>query len=59
MEADAFLVLGAAETVVGISDRFRPHPEHRGLYVPSTQAMLQRVNSNVIPLVPRVAASRI
>jgi chemotaxis protein methyltransferase CheR len=59
MEADGFLVLGAAETVVGISDRFRPDREHRGLYVPSTQAVLQKVNSNVIPLVPRIAASRV
>jgi chemotaxis protein methyltransferase CheR len=33
--ADGFLVLGAAETVVGLTDRFRPHPEKRGLYCPS------------------------
>lgn len=29
---DGFLVLGAAETVVGVSDAFRPVSERRGLY---------------------------
>ncbi|MGX1102630.1 MULTISPECIES: CheR family methyltransferase [Bradyrhizobium] len=35
MEADGFLVLGAAETVVGLTDTFKPLPERRGLYRPS------------------------
>ncbi|MBR0794192.1 protein-glutamate O-methyltransferase CheR [Bradyrhizobium jicamae] len=35
MEADGFLVLGAAETVVGLTDTFKPVPERRGLYRPS------------------------
>src|SRR3954464_1598157 len=35
MEADGFLVLGAAETVVGLTDVFRPFPDKRGLYRPS------------------------
>jgi chemotaxis protein methyltransferase CheR len=26
------LLLGAAESVVGISDAFKPYPERRGLY---------------------------
>ncbi|MEA2921104.1 MAG: chemotaxis protein methyltransferase CheR [Bradyrhizobium sp.] len=34
-EADGFLVLGAAETVVGLTDAFSPYPERRGLYRPS------------------------
>jgi len=34
-EADGFLVLGAAETVVGLTDVFKPFPERRGLYRPS------------------------
>jgi chemotaxis protein methyltransferase CheR len=34
-ESDGFLVLGAAETVVGLCDAFRPHSERRGLYRPS------------------------
>jgi chemotaxis protein methyltransferase CheR len=35
LEADGFLVLGAAETVVGLADSFKPHPDRRGLYRPN------------------------
>jgi chemotaxis protein methyltransferase CheR len=35
-ETDGFLVLGAAETVVGLTDVYRPYPERRGLYRPSS-----------------------
>lgn len=35
MEPDGFLVLGAAETVVGLTDVFKPFPEKRGLYRPT------------------------
>ncbi|MFL5119340.1 MAG: chemotaxis protein CheR, partial [Microvirga sp.] len=28
------VLLGAAETVIGLSDALVPHSEHRGLYVP-------------------------
>ena len=35
MPDDGFLVLGAAETVVGLTEAFKPMQEHRGLYVPS------------------------
>jgi chemotaxis protein methyltransferase CheR len=34
-EPDGFLVLGAAETVVGLTDVYKPYPERRGLYRPS------------------------
>ena len=34
-EADGFLVLGAAETVVGLTDVFKPFPDQRGLYRPN------------------------
>lgn len=35
MEPDGFLVLGAAETVVGLTDVFKPFPDKRGLYRPT------------------------
>ena len=33
MPADGFLVLGAAETVVGLTDAFKPMADKRGIYV--------------------------
>ncbi|MFL5062929.1 MAG: CheR family methyltransferase, partial [Xanthobacteraceae bacterium] len=38
MAPDGFLVLGAAETVVGLTDAFKPLAEQRGLYVPNASA---------------------
>ena len=35
LEPDGVLALGAAESVVGISDAFKPDPERRGLYRPN------------------------
>ena len=35
IEPDGFLVLGAAETVVGLTDVFKPYPDRRGLYQPN------------------------
>ncbi len=35
IEPDGFLVLGAAETVVGLTDTFRPVADRRGLYKPN------------------------
>jgi chemotaxis protein methyltransferase CheR len=32
IQPDGYLVLGAAETVVGLTDSFKPLPERRGLY---------------------------
>nr|WP_249159860.1 protein-glutamate O-methyltransferase CheR [Bradyrhizobium tropiciagri] len=36
LEPDGVLALGAAESVVGITSVFRPYPDRRGLYQPST-----------------------
>jgi chemotaxis protein methyltransferase CheR len=35
LDSDGIMVLGAAESVVGISDAFKPYPEKRGLYRPN------------------------
>ncbi len=35
LSADGALFLGAAETVLGITDKFKPVSGHRGLYIPS------------------------
>ena len=32
LETDGTLVLGGAETVMGLTDAFKPHPDRRGLY---------------------------
>ena len=48
MEPDGFLVLGAAETVVGLTDVFKPFPDKRGLYRPS--------GARAAPAMPKIAA---
>jgi chemotaxis protein methyltransferase CheR len=35
LQPDGFLLLGAAETVVGLTDTFKPVPDQRGLYAPN------------------------
>ena len=38
MPEDGFMMLGAAETVVGLTDCFHPVPDKRGLYAPTPAA---------------------
>jgi chemotaxis protein methyltransferase CheR len=40
MSSDGYLVLGAAETVVGLVDSFKVVPEQRGLYAPNARRPL-------------------
>ncbi|WP_267428417.1 protein-glutamate O-methyltransferase CheR [Methylobacterium sp. GC_Met_2] len=46
------LLLGAAETVIGLTDRLAPHPKHRGLYTHAAPTV--RLGETAAPL--RVAA---
>jgi len=45
---DGFLILGAAETVVGLTDAFKPMPDRRGLYVPNIPAAKPAPATNVL-----------
>jgi chemotaxis protein methyltransferase CheR len=53
MEGDGFLVLGAAETVVGLTDVFKPFPDKRGLYRPSGA---RAVSPQAASSTPKIAA---
>ncbi len=54
MPDDGFLVLGAAETVVGLTESFKPMQEHRGLYVPNVALRHERPAAPVVRLASRV-----
>ena len=56
-EPDGMLLLGAAETVVGISDAFRPHPDRRGLYLLNQDSAFQ-AQGGAAPQRLRVVAAR-
>jgi len=49
---DGYLVLGAAETVVGLTHAFKPVPEKRGLYAPNPAAR-HGMNSTVARFVAK------
>jgi chemotaxis protein methyltransferase CheR len=56
MEADGMLMLGAAETVVGMTDAFRPYPDRRGLYQPNLARSVRPVLGAMQPPLKIVAA---
>jgi chemotaxis protein methyltransferase CheR len=55
MPSDGYLTLGAAETVVGLTDCFVPVPDKRGLYMPAGEARRAQPSSgNVTRLAAKV-----
>jgi chemotaxis protein methyltransferase CheR len=55
MEADGFLVLGAAETVVGLTDVFRPCADRRGLYRPNAARAAPAMAATAMPKIAAMA----
>ena len=56
LEPDGVLVLGAAESVVGISDAFKADSERRGLYYPNA-ARTARAGVTAMSLLKAVAVA--
>jgi chemotaxis protein methyltransferase CheR len=56
IEPDGFLMLGAAETVVGLTDAFKPYPDRRGLYVASSARTTHGAGGAMQPALRVVAA---
>ena len=52
VESDGYLVLGAAETVVGLTDVFKPVSDKRGLYMPNAASKIASPS-----LVPSMSAA--
>ncbi|MDE2379564.1 protein-glutamate O-methyltransferase CheR [Bradyrhizobium sp.] len=57
LEADGTLLLGAAESVVGVTDAFRPCPDRRGLYQINPARGAQPFGATMFPGL-KVAAAR-
>jgi chemotaxis protein methyltransferase CheR len=58
IEPDGVLTLGAAESVVGISDAFKPVPERRGLYRPNAARAIRAGVAATISHAAVAAAAR-
>jgi chemotaxis protein methyltransferase CheR len=58
LEPDGVLLLGAAETVVGLTEVFKPYPERRGLYRPNIERTPRGHATGAMPQVFTVMAAR-
>jgi chemotaxis protein methyltransferase CheR len=58
VEPDGFVVLGAAESVVGITEAFKPFPERRGLYRPNSTWPAKPGFASVMPQKAAALAAR-
>jgi chemotaxis protein methyltransferase CheR len=56
IDPDGFLVLGAAETVVGLTEAFKPFADRRGLYRPSGSASAP-AKASALGAWPKVSAA--
>ena len=57
LEPDGVLALGAAESVVGITNAFKPYPDRRGLYRPNIAPVIRVGASTVVPQTLRAVAA--
>jgi chemotaxis protein methyltransferase CheR len=58
LEPDGVLALGAAESVVGITNVFKPFPERRGLYCTNAAPAIRPGASSLMPQLRTVASAR-
>jgi chemotaxis protein methyltransferase CheR len=56
-ERDGYLVLGAAETVIGLTNSFKPVAGARGLYAPNVAAITAKLGTRVSSVPLRVVAA--